>query len=355
MSQLWSDLIHKLQPYTPGEQPQIENLIKLNTNENPFPPSPAVIAAIESVDKQSLRLYPDPNARELKETLAEFYGTTSQHVFVGNGSDEVLAFAFCAFFKKKIPILFPDITYSFYPVYCNLWDIEFRTIPLGDEFQLNIQDYLVENGGIIFANPNAPTGKALGIDKIKTLLNGNRKSVVIVDEAYVDFGAQSSIELINEYPNLLVVHTFSKSRNLAGLRVGFAIGDPALIEALERVKNSFNSYPLDRLSIKGAVAALKDQAYFDKTRNAIQETREFLSMSLSACGFQVLPSLANFVFACHPKVSAETIYRRLREKGILVRYFNLPRIDNYLRITVGTRLEIEALISALSHILKGPA
>ncbi len=352
MSRLWSELIHKLQPYIPGEQPQVENLIKLNTNENPFPPSPAVIAAIDSVDKRTLRLYPDPNAKELKEALAEFYGVTSQHVFVGNGSDEVLAFAFFAFFKKKAPILFPDITYSFYPVYCNLWDIDYRTIPLDNEFQLNVQDYLVKNGGVIFANPNAPTGRAIGLDQIKALLDGNRESVVIVDEAYVDFGARSSIELINDYENLLVVHTLSKSRNLAGLRVGFAIGDPALVEGLERVKNSFNSYPLDRLSIKGAVAALKDKAYFDHTRHAIEETRKFLSNSLTACGFAVVPSLANFVFAAHPEIPAETIYMELRKKGILVRYFNLPRIENHLRITVGTRSEIDKLISALSHILK---
>ncbi|MGD9210549.1 MAG: histidinol-phosphate transaminase [Desulfobacteraceae bacterium] len=351
MSQFWSDLVHRLKPYTPGEQPQINNLIKLNTNENPFPPSPAVIAAINNLDKDTLRLYPDPNAVELKDTLADIYGLTRQHIFVGNGSDEVLAFAFCTFFKNSKPILYPDITYSFYPVYCSFWEIDYRNIPLNDGFELLVEDYMVDNGGIIFANPNAPTGRAISLDKVKSLLDFNTETVVIVDEAYVDFGAQSAIELVDQYPNLLVIHTFSKSRNLAGLRVGYALGNPQLIEGLERVKNSFNSYPLDRLAIPAAVAALKDQTFFEQTCKVIRTTRTFLTLELNKLNFHVVPSKANFVFASHTQIPADTLFNELRKKRILVRYFNLPRINNHLRITVGTRKDMEMLISVLREIL----
>lgn len=352
MSQYWSDLVRNLKPYTPGEQPQIMNLIKLNTNENPFPPSPAVCAAIDTLNKDTLRLYPDPEAGELKQTLARMHGLTQQQIFVGNGSDEVLGFAFGAFFKNDRPLLFPDITYSFYPAYCNLWGIDYRTVPLNDGFELNLDDYPVENGGIIFANPNAPTGRALALNDVKSLLDRNIQSVVIVDEAYVDFGAQSAVALVGDYPNLLVIHTLSKSYSLAGLRVGYAFGSPDLIEGLQRVKNSFNSYPLDRLAIKAAVAALSDKAYFEKTRKIIRETRDFLTVELERLEFEVVPSMTNFVFATHAKVPAETIYGELRERGILVRYFNLPRIDNYLRITVGTRSEVETLLAGLESWLE---
>jgi histidinol-phosphate aminotransferase len=351
MSQYWSDLVRNLKPYTPGEQPQIGNLIKLNTNENPFPPSPSVIAAIDNLDKDTLRLYPDPNAIELKQTLAKMNGLTQEHVFVGNGSDEVLAFTFAAFFKKEAPLLFPDITYSFYPVYCDLWKIKYHKIPLREGFELKVEDYFLKNGGIIFSNPNAPTGKALSLDKIKTLLNYHIQTVVVVDEAYVDFGAQSAVKLVDDYPNLLVIHTLSKSHSLAGLRVGYAFGHPQLIEGLERIKNSFNSYPLDRLAIKAAVAALLDQAYFENTCKKIQEIREFLTNELSLLGFSVIPSSANFVFASHLKMPAKNIYHKLREMGILVRYFNMPRIDNYLRISIGTRSNMERLVEALRHLL----
>ena len=351
MSQYWSDLVRNLKPYTPGEQPQLGNLIKLNTNENPFPPSPSVIAAIDNLDKNRLRLYPDPNAIELKQTLAEMNGLTQQHVFVGNGSDEVLAFAFGAFFKQKHPLLFPDITYSFYPVYCDLWNIRYHKVPLRDGFELKVEDYAIKNGGVIFSNPNAPTGRALTLDKVKTLLNYHVKTVIVVDEAYVDFGAQSAVKLVDDYPNLLVIHTLSKSYSLAGLRVGYAFGHPQLIEGLERIKNSFNSYPLDRLAIKAAVAALLDKAYFENTRKKIQEIRAFLTNELKVLGFEVVPSSANFVFASHLKMPAKSIYHQLREMGILVRYFNLPRIDNYLRISIGTRFDMEKLIVALRHLL----
>ena len=351
MSQYWSDLVRNLKPYTPGEQPQMGNLIKLNTNENPFPPSPSVIAAIDNLDKDTLRLYPDPNAIELKQTLAKMNGLTQQHVFVGNGSDEVLAFTFAAFFMKEAPLLFPDITYSFYPVYCDLWKIKYHKIPLGERFELKVEDYLIKNGGIILSNPNAPTGRALTLDKVKTLLTYHIQTVVVVDEAYVDFGAQSAVKLVDDYPNLLVIHTLSKSYSLAGLRVGYAFGHPQLIEGLERIKNSFNSYPLDRLAIKAAVAALLDKAYFENTCKKIQEIREFLTNELSQLGFSVIPSSANFVFASHLKMPAKNIYHKLREMGILVRYFNLPRIDNYLRISIGTRSNMERLVEALRHLL----
>lgn len=353
MSHYWSDLVRRLEPYIPGEQPQIGNLVKLNTNENPFPPSPAVSAAIDSMDKTALRLYPDPNAVELKEAVARFYGVTRPQIFVGNGSDEILAFAFCAFFKNRLPILFPDITYTFYPVYCNLWNIDYHKIPLTDQFELNIEDYLTENGGIIFANPNALTGRVLAFEDVKSLLDRNTQTVVIIDEAYVDFGARSAIELVGRYPNLLVIHTLSKSRSLAGLRVGYAIGDPQLIEGLERVKNSFNSYPLDRLAIKAAAAAISDKDYFEKTCAEIGRIRETLILELTGLGFWVVPSKANFVFATHPRVSAKIIFKRLREKGIIVRYFDLPRIDNYLRITVGTSLEMKKMVAALDFLITG--
>ena len=278
-------------------------------------------------------------------------GLTQQHVFVGNGSDEVLAFAFGAFFKQKHPLLFPDITYSFYPVYCDLWNIRYHKVPLRDGFELKVEDYAIKNGGVIFSNPNAPTGRALTLDKVKTLLNYHVKTVIVVDEAYVDFGAQSAVKLVDDYPNLLVIHTLSKSYSLAGLRVGYAFGHPQLIEGLERIKNSFNSYPLDRLAIKAAVAALLDKAYFENTRKKIQEIRAFLTNELKVLGFEVVPSSANFVFASHLKMPAKSIYHQLREMGILVRYFNLPRIDNYLRISIGTRFDMEKLIVALRHLL----
>jgi len=355
MSRFWSKVVGTLTPYVPGEQPKIANLIKLNTNENPYPPSPRVLEAIQDelgADAARLRLYPDPNADLLKATIARTYGLTADKVFVGNGSDEVLAHVFMALLKHERLVLFPDITYSFYPVYCGLYDVDYRTVPLADDFTINPADYAQPNGGIIFPNPNAPTGCLLAADAIEQMLKANPDSVVVVDEAYVDFGGKSAISLVDRYDNLLVVHTLSKSRSLAGLRVGFAVGDPALIEALERVKNSFNSYPLDRLAIVGAVAALEDSGHFEQSRQAIIASRDTLTAALTQLGFEVLPSAANFIFARHPQYDAAQLAQALREKNIIVRHFKLPRIDQFLRITVGTDAECTALIAALGNILR---
>lgn len=351
MSKYWSELTRGLVPYVPGEQPKVQDLIKLNTNENPYPPSPAVVEAINSFDKGQLRLYPDPNSDLLKQALADYHSVAKNQVFVGNGSDEVLALAFMAFFKQAKPILFPDISYSFYPVYCNLFDIECQQPVLNDAFEIELDDYSNDNGGIIFPNPNAPTGRVIGLDKLRKLLQTNTESVVIVDEAYIDFGGETAIALVDQFPNLLVVQTFSKSRSLAGSRVGFAIGDADLIEGLERVKNSFNSYPLDMLAVTAAVAALEDKQYFEQTRQQIIASRDWLDAELKQLGFELLPSAANFVFACHPAHDAAQLFDQLRDRKILVRYFSSARIDQYLRITIGTQQECEALVTALQEIL----
>jgi histidinol-phosphate aminotransferase len=357
MSRYWSSLVHRLTPYVPGEQPKLPNLVKLNTNENPYPPSAQVLAAIADElanAGRSLRLYPDPNADRFKEAVATRYagfGIRPQQVFVGNGSDEVLAHIFPALLKHTLPVLFPDITYSFYPVYCGLYDIAYRTVPLDEEFTIRVEDYAMANGGIIFPNPNAPTGCLLPLADIERLLLAHRESVVVVDEAYVDFGGDTAIALVERHPNLLVVHTLSKSRSLAGLRVGYAVGQNHLTEALERVKNSFNSYPLDRLAIAGAVAAIDDQAYFELTRQAVIDSREALRRALLELGFTVLPSAANFIFASHPQRDAGELAAALRQRGIIVRHFRLPRIDQYLRITIGTDAQCELLVEALRNIL----
>ena len=351
MSTLWSSVVHALTPYVPGEQPKLTNLIKLNTNENPYGPSPKALAAIREAAADTLRLYPDPNGDSLKQAVAAYYGVAANQVFVGNGSDEVLAHTFLALLKHAEPLLFPDITYSFYPVYCQLYGIDFEQLPLDDEMGIGLDDYLRPNGGIIFPNPNAPTGRLLPLAQIEALLQANRGSVVVVDEAYVDFGGESAIALVDRYPNLLVIQTLSKSRALAGLRVGFAVGDVGLIEALERVKNSFNSYPLDRLALAGAVAALEDREHFERTRQAIIASRERLSAHLTELGFEVLPSAANFLFARHPGHDAAALSAALRERSIIVRHFRQGRIDQYLRITVGTDGECDALLAALKAIL----
>lgn len=354
MSKYWSAVVHGLTPYVPGEQPKLANLVKLNTNENPYPPSPRALAAIRAElgeDGARLRLYPDPNADLLKAAVAREYGVAAQQVFVGNGSDEVLAHVFQALLKHEAPILFPDITYSFYPVYCGLYGVDYRTVPLADDFSIRVDDYAVANGGIILPNPNAPTGRLLPLADIERLLAAHPDSVVVVDEAYVDFGGLSAVSLVNRHPNLLVVHTFSKSRSLAGLRVGYAIGDAALVEALERVKNSFNSYPLDRLAIVGAVAALEDKEHFERSCAAVVRTRERLTADLEGLGFDVLPSAANFVFARHPRHDGAQLAARLRERAIIVRHFKLPRIDQFLRITIGTDGECGQLVAALREIL----
>lgn len=351
MSQFWSQLVHTLTPYVPGEQPKVDNLIKLNTNENPYPPSPKVLAAISEQNNEKLKLYPDPNSDLLKQAIADYHNLTTDQVFVGNGSDEVLAHAFQALLKQDAPLLFPDITYSFYPVYCGLYDIDYQTIALNEQFEIQPADYQQDCGGIIFPNPNAPTGRLLGLEAIKEILEMHSNRVVLVDEAYIDFGGESAISLVNDYPNLLVTQTLSKSRSLAGIRVGFAVGQAHLIEALERVKNSFNSYPIDRLALYGASASFGDEDYFQACCQKIIHTRETLNAAMTEMGFKVIPSAANFVFAKHSSEDAEKLALALRERKIIVRYFNKPRIDQYLRITIGTDEENNALIAALKEIL----
>lgn len=352
MSRYWSEAARRLTPYVPGEQPKIANLVKLNTNENPYGPSPKVLEALRIEAADSLRLYPDPNSDRLREAIAAFHGVSANQVFAGNGSDEVLAHAFLALLKHDLPILFPDITYSFYPVYCGLYEIEYREIALTDSFEICVDDYSFPNGGIIFPNPNAPTGRLLALSEIVRLLDANRDSVVVVDEAYIDFGGESAIGLVARYPNLLVVHTLSKSHSLAGLRVGYAVGQAELIEALARVKDSFNSYPLDRLAQAGAVASVQDRDYFDTTRKKVIATRARLVEGLARLGFEVLPSAANFVLARHPQFAGADLAARLRERSIIVRHFKEPpRIDPFLRITVGTDEQCDALLTALSGML----
>lgn len=356
MSRFWSETVRALQPYVPGEQPRLPNLIKLNTNENPYGPSPRVIAALQSELGDTLKLYPDPESVRLREAIAAHFSASGhavspQQVFVGNGSDEVLAHAFQALLKHELPILFPDITYSFYPVYCQLYGIDYRCVPLDEHFSIRTADYVQPNGGIIFPNPNAPTGCALPLADIEAMLQATPDAVVIVDEAYIDFGGETAVALVNRYPNLLVVHTFSKSRSLAGLRVGFAIGHPELIDGLQRVKNSFNSYPLDRLAIAGASVAIEDRDWFDQTRQAVIATRTALSGELQALGFEVLPSAANFIFVRHPRQDAGNTALALRQRGIIVRHFRQPRIEQFLRITIGTDAQCAALVAALREIL----
>jgi histidinol-phosphate aminotransferase len=351
MSKFWSDVVGQLDPYVPGEQPQDQQYIKLNTNESPYPPSPAVAEALTAFDCDGLRRYPDPESGRLVSALAAYHGLSSPQVFVGNGSDEVLAHAFQALLQKPAAILFPDISYSFYPVYCSLYRIEFETVALDPNFRIDINRYPPGNGGIVIPNPNAPTGIALELDAIRRLLERNHESVVIIDEAYVDFGAQSALSLIADHDNLLVVQTFSKSRSLAGLRLGAAFGHPALIEALQRVKNSFNSYPIDALASVVAIASLGDEAYFQQCRQRIIASRRRLGVELAKLGFEVFPSCSNFVLLRHADRSAESIYLDLKQAGILVRYFNKPRIDNCLRITIGSDAECDSLLAALKHIL----
>lgn len=344
--------MRELAPYVPGEQPRIPNLVKLNTNENPYPPSPRVVAAITDAARHGLQLYPDPGSTALREAVARHHGLDAGQVFPGNGSDEVLAHAFFAFFQQPRPLLLPDVTYSFYRVYCRLYGIEAQPVPVNDELQVVVADYDGRPaGGVVVANPNAPTGSALALPAIERLLAAQPDCVVLVDEAYVDFGGESAIPLVAFHPNLLVVHTLSKSRSLAGLRVGFAVGQRHLVEALERVKDSFNSYPLDRLAVAGAVAAYEDADHFEQTRRAVITAREALTVQLWRLGFEVLPSAANFLFARHPAHDAKALAARLRERGILVRHFAQPRIEQFLRISVGTPAQCEALVEALRMVL----
>jgi len=352
MSKYWSKRAHQLNPYTPGEQPQDQQYIKLNTNENPYPPSPKSIEAMKGASDESMRLYPDPMAKDLKQAIADFYALDYEQVFVGNSSDEVLAHTFVALLKQDKPLFSPDISYGFYPAYCSLFNIENTKIPLTDDFIICVDDYCKGNdkGGIIFPNPNAPSGIALSLNDIEEILKANLDVVVVIDEAYIDFGADTAVPLIAKYPNLLITQTFSKSRSLAGLRVGFAMGHPGLIEGLERVKNSFNSYPLDRVAIAGATASIKDKEHFEKTCQKIIEARERVSLALEQMDFTVLPSKTNFVFAKPNKADAKKLYLDLKEQGFLVRYFSAPRIDGFLRITIGTDEEMELFLKKLAEL-----
>lgn len=350
MSKFWSPFVKDLVPYVPGEQPKLAKLVKLNTNENPYGPSPKAVAAMQAEVGDNLRLYPDPNSDRLKQAVADYYGVQPSQVFVGNGSDEVLAHAFHGLFQHGKPLLFPDVTYSFYPVYCGLYGIPFEALPLDEQFQIRVEDYARPNGGIIFPNPNAPTGCLLALEAIERLLAANPDSVVVVDEAYIDFGGESAISLVDRYPNLLVTQTLSKSRSLAGLRVGLAVGHPDLIEALERIKNSFNSYPLDRMAIAGAAVAFEDEAYFEETCRRVIDSREHLVAEMAKLGFEVLPSAANFVFARHPFKDAAGIAAGLREQGVIVRHFKQERIAQFLRITIGTPEQNQALLDALGRL-----
>jgi histidinol-phosphate aminotransferase len=348
---LWSPAVRGLHAYVPGEQPQGTGWIKLNTNECPYPPSPRVLEAVREATDERLRLYPDPTALALRQTLAKRFGLTPEQVFVGNGSDEVLAHAFCALLRHGRPVLFPDVSYSFYPVYCALYGIEPQPVPLDDAFRVRVADYRRGNGGIVLPNPNAPTGIALSLSELTQLLEGNPGSVVVIDEAYVDFGADSAVALIGRFPQLLVVRTLSKSAALAGLRVGFAMGHASLIEALNVVKDSFNSYPLDRLALAGAQAAIEDDGHLQALSARIAASRQWLVQQLDGMGFDSLPSSANFLFVRHASARAADLFSALRERRILVRHFRQPRIDNHLRITIGTQAECESLVEALRHIL----
>ncbi len=355
MSRYWSRIVHELSPYVPGEQPVMRDLVKLNTNESPYGPSPRALAAIAAATSDQLRLYPDPTGHALRAVIAASHGLDVGQVFVGNGSDEVLAHTFQALLKQEAPLLFPDISYSFYPTYCALYGVEHVAVPLDDAFRIDPADYDRPCGAIILPNPNAPTGIALPLAMIEEMLVRHGDVVVVIDEAYVDFGAESAATLIARHPNLLVIQTFSKSRALAGLRVGFAMGQRPLIEALERVKDSFNSYPLDRLALAGAVASWEDRAWFEEKRALIIASRERLTQSLAGLGFTVLPSAANFVFARHVDHSGAVLSAALRERGVLVRHFRKDRIQDFLRITIGTDGECDRLVASLAAILAAAA
>ncbi len=350
---LWKKNLIDIAPYVAGEQPDKTDFIKLNANENPYPPSPLVTSAINSFDTESLRKYPDANAVPLLKALGEYYGVPYKNVFAGNGSDDVLALCFRAFFNSDKPILYPDITYSFYPVWCHMLNIPYETLPLDDDFNIRPEDYARENGGVVICNPNAPTSIGRGLDFIRMILDENKDSVVIVDEAYVDFGGESALPLLKEYPNLAVVKTFSKSRSLAGLRIGFCIAGDELISALRAAKDSYNSYPLDSVAIAAGCASAADEDYYRSTLEKIIATRTRLTAALREMGFVLPDSSTNFLFASHPEYRAADICGYLKTKDIYVRYFDKPRIDDRLRITIGTDEEIDALISALQEYTSG--
>lgn len=348
----WRDNLRKIEPYVPGEQPDFPDMIKLNTNENPYPPSPKVREVLKSFDEDTLRLYPDPNSQRLADALAGYYGVDSNQVFMGVGSDDVLAIAFMTFFNSTKPILFPDITYSFYDVWAELFRIPYSRPALDENFEIVGQDYYQENGGVVIANPNAPTGVEQSLDFLRDIILHNRDVVVIIDEAYVDFGQTSALELTREFENVLVVQTYSKSRSLAGMRIGYAIGNAELIRAMNDVRYSYNSYPMTRLSVALGVAALEDKAYFQETLDKVLKTREWTKGELRRLGFSFRDSQTNFIFASHERVPAKEIFQYLREKHIFVRHFDSPRIDNYLRISIGTQEQMETFIREVENLLQ---
>lgn len=350
MKKFWNKNLLTVAPYVPGEQPKDRQYCKLNTNESPYPPSPLVEKRIKEATIADLRLYPDPDTSGLRQMLAQEHGLQPQNIFMGNGSDEVLAFIYMAFFNAGDKMYYPDVSYSFYPVYAALFGLNGQTIPLDNDFCIHITDYNQLDAGIIIPNPNAPTGILLGLDQIEHIVKQNREQLVVIDEAYIDFGGESAVQLINKYDNLLVVQTFSKSRALAGMRLGYAIGNSNLIQALESVKFSFNSYTVNRLTIIAGEAALEDKAYFEQTCQAVTATRTHVYAELIKLGFTALPSAANFIFAAHPTITGEALYTKLREKGVLVRHFKKPRIENFLRITIGTDAEMEQFLEIVKAL-----
>jgi len=351
----WSDQIARLEPYVPGEQPRGSGVLKLNTNESPYPPSPRVLEALSSISDDDLLRYPDPEALALREALADAHGLVPQQVFVGNGSDEVLAHVFFALFRRPGQLLFPDISYSFYPVWAQLYAIDFARVPLRDDFRIAVEDYDIAAASMIVPNPNAPTGRLLGLEEIRACLDAGPDRLLVVDEAYIDYGGESAIALLEDYDNLLVVQTLSKSRALAGLRVGLAFGPVDLIEALQRVKDSFNSYPVDVVAQRAALAAVQDPDWYDDCCLRVISNREALRASLTELGFEVVPSSANFLFLRHPDHEGRALFAALRERGIIVRRWDLPRIDQYLRISVGTEEHVERVVASLAEVVSARA
>ena len=352
MEKLWKKNLRDIEPYVPGEQSKDKDIVKLNANENPYPPSPKVTDAIKSFNCDGLRLYPDANAASFKQAMAECYGVEAENVFLGNGSDDVLALCFQAFFNSDKPIVYPDITYSFYPVWCRLFGIPYKNYPLKDDFRIDVEDYREENGGVVIPNPNAPTSLGEGRDFIEKLMEYNADSIVIIDEAYVDFGCYSSVELTKKYDNLLVTGTFSKSRSLAGMRIGYAIGNKELISVLEAVKNSYNSYTVNSISMAAGTAAINDKAYFEKTVSKVIATRERVSKELRELGFTILDSQTNFIFATHGSKNMKDYFEWLKSQKVFIRYFNLPRISNHVRITVGTDEEMDIFLEKTKEYLR---
>lgn len=351
----WESYVRKVVPYVPGEQPQAERMIKLNTNENPYPPAPGVMRALKEFDTERLRLYPEPDCKVLVDAIAENYGLDSNQVFVGVGSDDVLAMIFMTFFNSEKPILFPDITYSFYDVWADMLRIPYETKALDENFRICREDYYGENGGVIFPNPNAPTGILMELSEIEDMIVHNRDVIVVIDEAYIDFGGVSALPLIEKYDNLLVVQTFSKSRSMAGMRIGYAMGNEKLIRYINDVKYSFNSYTMNQTALVLGVEAIRDKAYFEETRKKIIATREWTKQELRKLGFSFGDSMSNFIFASHEKIPAKEIFEALRRENIYVRYFSKPGIDNYLRITIGTQEEMQEFIAFLKSYIASMA